>query len=65
MKSVDLVVTLGEAMRDEILERGVDPDKVIIVPNGVSEEFRQPLRGRPGKAQGEPRPSSPASTSSA
>ncbi len=49
MKSADLVVTLGEAMRDEILERGVDPDKVIIVPNGVSEEFLRPLpddRGR-------------------
>src|SRR5580693_4351176 len=43
MKSADLVVTLGEAMRDEILERGVDPDKVIIVPNGVSEEFLRPL----------------------
>jgi glycosyltransferase involved in cell wall biosynthesis len=36
-------VTLGEAMRDEIIERGVDPDKVIIVPNGVSEEFLRPL----------------------
>jgi glycosyltransferase involved in cell wall biosynthesis len=43
MKSADLVVTLGEAMREEILERGVDPDKVIIVPNGVSEEFLRPL----------------------
>ena len=43
MRSADLVVTLGEAMRDEIIERGVDPGKVIIVPNGVSEEFLQPL----------------------
>ena len=43
MTDADLVVTLGEAMRDEIIERGVDPDKVIIVPNGVSEEFLQPL----------------------
>ena len=43
MADADLVVTLGEAMRDEILERGVDPDKVIIVPNGVSEEFLRPL----------------------
>jgi glycosyltransferase involved in cell wall biosynthesis len=49
MKSADLVVTLGEAMRDEILERGVDPDKVIIVPNGVSEEFLQPLPDDQGK----------------
>jgi glycosyltransferase involved in cell wall biosynthesis len=43
MADADLVVTLGEAMREEILERGVDPDKVIIVPNGVSEEFLRPL----------------------
>jgi glycosyltransferase involved in cell wall biosynthesis len=43
MVSADLVVTLGEAMRQEILARGVRPDKVIIVPNGVSEEFLRPL----------------------
>ena len=49
MQSADLVVTLGEAMRDEILERGVDPDKVIIVPNGVSEEFLRPLPDDQGK----------------
>ena len=49
MEAADLVVTLGEAMRDEILERGVDPDKVIIVPNGVSEEFLQPLPDDQGK----------------
>ena len=49
MQSADLVATLGEAMRDEILERGVDPDKVIIVPNGVSEEFLQPLPDDQGK----------------
>jgi len=49
MKSADLVVTLGEAMRDEILERGVDPDKVIIVPNGVSEEFLRPLPDDQGR----------------
>jgi glycosyltransferase involved in cell wall biosynthesis len=49
MKSADLVVTLGEAMRDEIIERGVDPDNVIIVPNGVSEEFLRPLPDDQGK----------------
>jgi glycosyltransferase involved in cell wall biosynthesis len=49
MESADLVVTLGEAMRDEILERGVDPDKVIIVPNGVSEEFLRPLPDDQGR----------------
>jgi glycosyltransferase involved in cell wall biosynthesis len=49
MESADLVVTLGEAMRDEIIERGVDPGKVIIVPNGVSEEFLRPLPDDQGK----------------
>jgi len=43
MRSADLVVTLGEAMRDEIIDRGVDPAKILIVPNGVSEDFLRPL----------------------
>ena len=44
MLEADLVVTLGEAMRDEIVARGVPAGKVLIVPNAVSEEFlRRPL----------------------
>ena len=43
MRTADLVVTLGEAMRDEIVERGVPGDKILIVPNGVSGEFLRPL----------------------
>ena len=43
MAEADLVVTLGEAMREEIIERGVPAENVIIVPNGVSEQFLQPL----------------------
>ena len=43
MTDADLVVTLGEAMRAEIVARGVPADNVIIVPNGVSEEFLRPL----------------------
>jgi glycosyltransferase involved in cell wall biosynthesis len=43
MQAADLVVTLGEAMRDEIAERGVDPRDIVIVPNGVSAEFLRPL----------------------
>jgi glycosyltransferase involved in cell wall biosynthesis len=59
MTSADLVVTLGEAMRDEIIARGVSADKVIIVPNGVSTEFLRPLppagptRTRLGLAEGD------------
>jgi glycosyltransferase involved in cell wall biosynthesis len=43
MTQADLVVTLGEAMRDEIVERGVPAERVVIVPNGVSESFLRPL----------------------
>ena len=43
MLAADLVVTLGEAMREEIVARGVPAAKVLIVPNAVSEEFLQPL----------------------
>jgi glycosyltransferase involved in cell wall biosynthesis len=43
MAEADLVVTLGEVMRSEIVARGVPPEKVIVVPNAVSAEFLEPL----------------------
>jgi glycosyltransferase involved in cell wall biosynthesis len=43
MLASDLVVTLGEAMKEEIVARGVPAGKVLIVPNAVSDEFLQPL----------------------
>jgi len=43
MLAADLVVTLGEAMREEIVARGVPAEKVLIVPNAVSAELLQPL----------------------
>ena len=43
MLAADLVVTLGEAMREEIVGRGVPAGKVLVVPNAVSEEFLRPL----------------------
>jgi glycosyltransferase involved in cell wall biosynthesis len=43
MLAADLVVTLGEAMREEIVARGVPEEKILIVPNAVSEEFLRPL----------------------
>jgi glycosyltransferase involved in cell wall biosynthesis len=43
MLAADLVVTLGEAMREEIAARGVPEEKILIVPNAVSAEFLQPL----------------------
>jgi glycosyltransferase involved in cell wall biosynthesis len=43
MTQADAVVTLGEAMRDEIVQRGVPAENVVIIPNGVSETFLRPL----------------------
>lgn len=43
MQAADLVVTLGEAMLEEIVARGIPAEKVLIVPNAVSEDFLQPL----------------------
>ena len=47
MKQADLVVTLGEAMRDEITSRGIPADKIQIVPNAVDETFLEPLAKQP------------------
>lgn len=46
MRGADLVVTLGAAMREEIVARGVDPDRVRIVPNGVDDAYLEPLPDR-------------------
>jgi len=35
MREADRVVTLGEAMRADIIGRGVDPDHVVVIPNAV------------------------------
>jgi glycosyltransferase involved in cell wall biosynthesis len=43
MLAADLVVTLGEAMREEIEARGVPAEKILIVPNAISEDFLAPL----------------------
>jgi glycosyltransferase involved in cell wall biosynthesis len=43
MLAADLVVTLGEAMREEIEARGVPAEKILIVPNAVSGDFLEPV----------------------
>jgi glycosyltransferase involved in cell wall biosynthesis len=43
MREADRVFTLGETMKAEIVDRGVAPEKVIVVPNGVDDDFLQPL----------------------
>jgi glycosyltransferase involved in cell wall biosynthesis len=49
MTAADVVVTLGEAMRQEIIERGVPARNVVIVPNAVSESFLRPLPADGGR----------------
>ena len=39
MREADLVTTLGEVMRQEIVSRGIDPDRVLIAPNAVDDRF--------------------------
>ncbi|MGH3388283.1 MAG: glycosyltransferase family 4 protein [Actinomadura sp.] len=43
MREADGIVTLGEAMRDEIAARGIDPEKITVVPNAVDDVFLEPL----------------------
>jgi len=47
MQAADLVVTLGAEMRAEIVGRGVDPGRVLVVPNAVDERFLTPPDGQP------------------
>ena len=43
MTTADTVVTLAEAMRQDIVDRGVDPHRVVVVPNAVPASFCAPL----------------------
>ncbi|WP_344102123.1 glycosyltransferase family 4 protein [Nocardiopsis rhodophaea] len=43
MQAADLVVTLGETMRADIVARGIAPERVAVVPNAVDEAFLDPL----------------------
>ncbi|MGB3186129.1 MAG: glycosyltransferase family 4 protein [Ornithinimicrobium sp.] len=39
MAQADAVITLSSAMAEDIAGRGVDPDKITVVPNAVSQSF--------------------------
>ncbi|HRO30942.1 glycosyltransferase family 4 protein [Citricoccus sp.] len=42
MREADHVLTLGTAMRDELVSRGVPPERISLVPNGVNLENFSP-----------------------
>jgi glycosyltransferase involved in cell wall biosynthesis len=46
MRGADLVVTLGEGMREEIVSRGIPAEKVMVIPNAVDEVFLTEPPGR-------------------
>ena len=47
MLAADAVVTLSNTMALEIRDRGIDADRIWVVPNGVDDAFLRPLRGVP------------------
>ena len=63
MLAADLVVTLGEAMREEIEARGVPAEKILIVPNAVSEDFLAPLPDAASPGAASPGAASPGAAS--
>lgn len=42
MLAADHVITIGEAMRRDIIDRGIDPERITIIPNGVDVEVFSP-----------------------
>jgi glycosyltransferase involved in cell wall biosynthesis len=47
MRAADAIVTIAEAMRDEIVDRGVSPDRVSVIPNAVDPTFFAPREADP------------------
>ncbi|HXG27144.1 MAG TPA: glycosyltransferase family 4 protein [Candidatus Binatia bacterium] len=48
MQAADHVITIAEAMREEIIQRGVDPERVTVVPNAVDVDIFKPMPKDPG-----------------
>ena len=52
LASADLIVVVGRAMRDEIVDRGIDPARVFVNPNGVdADRYRPDVDGRGVRAR--------------
>ena len=47
MQAVDGIVTLGTAMRDELIARGVPERKIVVAPNGIDPADFRPLEPDP------------------
>jgi glycosyltransferase involved in cell wall biosynthesis len=44
LRHAHVVVTVSEALRDELVERGVEPDRIVSHPNGVDTDRYDPAR---------------------
>ncbi|MFB0833120.1 glycosyltransferase family 4 protein [Arthrobacter halodurans] len=44
-RAADAVVTLGEAMRDQLVAQGVEAGRIVLCPNAVGEDFLKEPRG--------------------
>jgi glycosyltransferase involved in cell wall biosynthesis len=44
LRHAHLVVTVSRALRDDLLARGVEPDRILVCPNGVDPEQYRPDR---------------------
>jgi glycosyltransferase involved in cell wall biosynthesis len=51
MRAADHVLTIAETMRAEIIERGVDPDRVTVLPNAVDTDVFRPQPPDPSLRQ--------------
>ena len=47
MQAADAVVTIAEAMRQDIAARGVPPERITVMPNGVDPDAFQPMSRDP------------------
>lgn len=47
MDAADGIVTLGTAMRDELVQRGVPAERIVVTPNGIDPGDFQPLPADP------------------
>jgi|WetSurSiteA1Bulk_404760.scaffolds.fasta_scaffold00189_6 glycosyltransferase involved in cell wall biosynthesis len=47
LKAADLIVVISNALRDELLKRGIQADKILVNPNGVDEsKYRPEIEGK-------------------
>lgn len=51
-RACDVLVSVSEALRDLLVERGIDPEKIVVVPNGVDTSAFDPTLHEPNRTFG-------------